>query len=69
MGLVAREGVQGNGVDAVEDGFFDVGAVPLQAPQQHLDLLPLGAASAVVADGAVLREAAGALDELQLVIP
>ena len=27
--LVAGEGVERDGVDAVEDGFFDVGVVPL----------------------------------------
>ena len=39
MCFVAREGVQCCGVDAVEDGFFDVGVVPLQTAQQRFDLL------------------------------
>lgn len=69
MGLIADHGIQTDGVDAVEDALFDVGVVPLQPPQQGLHLLPLGAAAAVIADGAVFREAAGALDKLQVVIP
>ena len=36
--------------------------------QQNLDFLALAAAAAVVADGAVLGEAAGALDKGELVI-
>ena len=68
LGLIAGEGVQRHGVDTAEDGFFDVGVVPFQPTQQDLDLLPLGAASAIVSDGAAFCEAAGALDELQLVI-
>lgn len=69
VGLIADHRVQTDGVDAVEDALFDVGVVPLQPPQQGLHLLPLRAAAAVVADGSVFREAAGALDKLQVVIP
>ena len=68
MCFVTREGVQCCGVDAVEDGPFDVGIVPLQTAQQRFDLLTFCAASAVVADGTISRKAAGALDELQLVV-
>ena len=68
MGLIAGHGVQTDGVNAVENTLFDVGVVPLQAADQQLDLLPLGAAAAVVAHGAVFGEAAGALNELQLIV-
>ena len=67
FGLIARHGVQRHSVDAAENAVFDVGILTLQAAQQSLDLLPFGTA-AVVAHGAVLRKAAGALDELQLVV-
>ena len=39
--LVAGEGVERDGVDAVGDGFFDVGVVLLQSSQQRLDFLTL----------------------------
>ena len=54
-------------MDAVEDGLFNIRIIPLQAAEQGLDLLPLGAASAVVANGAVFHETAGALDKFQLI--
>ena len=66
--LIAGEGVQGHGVDAVENAFFNVRVIPLQTAQQRLDLLPFGASAAVVTDAAVFGEAAGALDELELVV-
>ena len=65
---IARHGINGNIVDAAEDAVFDIGIVALQAAEQDLDLLPLGTTAAVVAHGAVLSKAAGALDELQTVI-
>ena len=68
FGLIARHGVQRHGVDAAEDAVFDVGVVALQAAQQGLDLLSFGTAAAVVAHGAVLRKAAGTLDEFQLIV-
>ncbi len=68
FGLIARHGVQRHSVDAAENAVFDVGILTLQAAQQSLDLLPFGTAAAVVAHGAVLRKAAGALDEFQLVV-
>ena len=66
--FIPGEGIQRHGMNAVEDGLFNIGVVPFQAPQQRFDLLPLGAASAVVTDGAVLREAAGTLDKFQLIV-
>ena len=65
---IARHGINGNIVDAAEDAVFDIGIVALQAAKQDLDLLPLGAAAAVVAHGAVLSKAAGALDEFQIIV-
>ena len=53
LGLIARHGVQCNGVDAAEDAVFDVGVVALEAAEQNFGLLPLGTAAAVVAHGAV----------------
>ena len=67
-GLVAGHHVQIDRVDAVEDAALDAGVVAAQTAQQGLDLLALGTAAAVVAHGAVLGEAARALDELQLVV-
>ena len=55
-------------MDAAEDAVFDIGIVALQAAEQDLDLLPLGTTAAVVAHGAVLGKAAGALDEFQVVV-
>ena len=65
---IARHGINGNIVDAAEDAVFDIGIVALQAAEQDLDLLPLGTTAAVVAHGAVLSKAAGALDELQIIV-
>ena len=69
LGLETGHGIDGNVVDAAEDAVFDVGIVALQAAEQQLDFLPLGAASAVVAHGAVLGKAAGTLDKFQIVVP
>ena len=55
-------------MDAAEDAVFDVRVVAHQAAQQDLDLLTLGAASAVVADRAGLGKTAGALDKFQLIV-
>jgi len=68
LGSIARHGVNGNIVDAAEDAVFDIGIVALQAAEQDLDLLPLGTTAAVVAHGAVLSKAAGALDEFQIIV-
>lgn len=68
LGLIARHGVQCNGVDAAEDAVFDVGVVALEAAEQNFGLLPLGTAAAVVAHGAVFGKAAGALNELKVVV-
>ena len=68
LGLVAGHGIQRHCVDAAEDAVLDVGVIPLEAAEQNFRLLPLGATAAVVAHGAVLGKAAGALDELQLVV-
>ena len=68
LSLIAGEGVQGHGVDAVKNAFFNVWVIPIQTAQQRLDLLPLGASAAVVADAAVFGEAAGALDKLELIV-
>ena len=43
--LISRKCIQRNCVDAVEDGLFNIGIVPLQAAEQGLDLLPLGIAA------------------------
>ena len=66
--LVAGHGIQRHCVDAAEDAVLDVGVVALEAAQQGLDLLPLGTTAAVVAHGAVLGKAAGALDEFQIIV-
>ena len=63
LGFIPRHGVQRDGMDAAENAVFDVGVVALEAAEQELGLLPLGTAAAIVAHGAVLCEAAGALDE------
>ena len=55
-------------MDAVEDGLFNIGIVPLQAAEQGLDLLPLGTAAPIVSNGAVFRKTAGALDKFQLIV-
>ena len=68
LGSIARHGINGNIVDAAEDAVFDIGIVALQAAKQDLDLLPLGTTAAVVAHGAVLSKAAGALDEFQIIV-
>ena len=68
LGLIARHGVQCNGVDAAEDAVFDVGVIALEAAEQNFGLLPLGTAAAVVAHGAVFGKAAGALNELKVVV-
>ena len=68
LGFVAGHGIQRHGVDAAEDAVFNVGVVALEAAEQDLDLLPLGAAATVVAHGAVLGKAAGALDEFQVIV-
>ena len=68
LGFIAGHGVQCYRMDAAEDAVLDVGVVALEAAQQGLDLLPLGTTAAVVAHGAVLGKAAGALDELQLIV-
>ena len=67
LGLIARHGVQCNGVDAAEDAVFDVGVVAFEAAEQNFGLLPLGTA-AVVAHGAVFGKAAGALNEFKVVV-
>ena len=54
-------------MNAVENTFFNVWIVPLQTAKERFDFLPLGTAAAIVADGTVLRKAAGTLDELQLI--
>ena len=69
FGFIARHGVQRDGMDAAENAVFDVGVIALEAAEQELGLLPLGTAAAIVAHGAVLGEAAGALDEFQVVVP
>ena len=69
FGFIPRHGVQRDGMDAAENAVFDVGVVALEAAEQELGLLPLGTAAAIVAHGAVLGEAAGALDEFQVVVP
>ena len=68
LGLVAGHGIQRHCVDAAEDAVFNVGVIPLEAAEQNFRLLPLGATAAVVAHGAVLGKAAGALDEFQLIV-
>ena len=68
LGFIAGHGVQRHGVDAAEDAVLDVRVVAFQSAEQDLRLLPLGTATAIVAHGAVLSEAAGALDEFQLVV-
>lgn len=55
-------------MDAVEDAFFNVRIIPLQAADQGLDFLPFGAAATVITNGAVFREAAGTLNEFQLIV-
>ena len=69
VGLIAYHGVQADGVDAVEDAFFNVGVVLFQAANEDLDLLALGPAASIVTDGAVFCKAAGALDKFQVIIP
>ena len=69
LGFVAGHGVQSDCVDAAENAVFDIGVVTLETAEQDLDLLPLGAASTVVAHGAVLGEAAGTLDKFEVVVP
>ena len=69
LGFIPRHGVQRDGMDAAENAVFDVGVVAFEAAEQELGLLPLGTAAAIVAHGAVLGEAAGALDEFQVVVP
>ena len=66
--LVAGEGLDADGVQAVEDALFDVRVFALEALDECLDFLALAAASAVVADGAAFGKAAGALDKLQPVV-
>ena len=56
-------------MDAAEDAVLDIRIVTHQAAQQNLDLLPLGAAASVVADGAGLGKAAGALDKFKVIVP
>ena len=68
LGFIAGHSVQRHGVDAAEDAVLDVRVVAFQSAEQDLRLLPLGTAAAIVAHGAVLSEAAGALDEFQLVV-
>ena len=68
LGLITGHGVQCDGMNTAEDAVLDVGVVPHQAAQQDLDLLPLGAAATVIADGAGLGKAAGALDEFQVIV-
>ena len=68
LGLVAGHCVERYSVDAAEDAVFDVRVVAHQAAQQDLDLLTLGAASAVVADRAGLGKTAGTLDKFQLIV-
>ena len=68
LGLVAGHCVERYSVDAAEDAVFDVRVVAHQAAQQGLDLLTLGAASAVVADRAGLGKTAGTLDKFQLIV-
>ena len=66
-GLIARKGIQRNGVDAAEDAFFNVWAGLPKLLQQQLDLLPLGGAAIVGALG-FLGKAAGALEKFQPVV-
>ena len=68
LGSITGHGINGNIVDAAEDAVFDIGIVALQAAKQDFDLLPLGTTAAVVAHGAVLGKAAGALDEFQIIV-
>lgn len=69
LALISREGVQGDGVDGLEDALFNVWTVLFEVMEQGFDLLPLRAAFSRLAAGAVLREAAGTLDKVQLVVP
>ena len=66
--LKAGEGVQLQAVDPLKNTLFDVGIRLFQLPQQHFDLLPLAAAHAVPRCLPLLREPAGALEELQVVV-
>ena len=68
LGLVAGHCVERYSVDAAENAVLDVRIVAHQTAQQDLDLLPLGAAPAVVADRAGLGKTAGALDKFQLIV-
>lgn len=67
--LIRRKCVQTDVVNAVENTLFNIGIIPLQPTQKRLDLLALGSAATVIAYGTVFCETAGALDELQLVVP
>ena len=68
LGFVAGHRIQRDRVNATEDAVFDVGVIAHQAAQQDLDLLPFGATAAIVADGAGLGKAAGALNKFQVVV-
>ena len=66
--LKTGEGVQLQAVDPLKNTLFDVGIRLFQLPQQEFDLLPLAAAHAVPRRLPFLREPAGALEELQVVV-
>lgn len=67
--LISGKSIQRDCVNAVEDGFFNIGIVPFQAAEQVLDFLPLGAAAPIVTNGAVFCKATGTLDKFQLIVP
>ena len=66
--FICREGVKANGVNAVENAFFNIRVILFQAFNQHLYLLPLGFAYSVFTLRNVLRKAAGALQKFQLIV-
>ena len=68
VGLIAREGVQVHGVHGVEEALVDVGVLFSKLADQELHFLPLALADLILRQGALLRQAAGALDELQAVV-
>ena len=67
-GLEAGHRVKGDGMDAAEDALFDIRVILAQAAQQKLDLLPLRDADVPGVRSTSFRKAAGALDELKVVV-
>ena len=65
--LISDDFIEDDVFDRFEDVLFDLGIHLLEFLDELLCLVSSRAASAVIADGAVLRETAGALDEAELV--